>query len=102
MDYKSNKLIKDIEKKYTTIMIGALSRFEKNFSHLWTDDDYDDKEDYLRLWQQTRTDILNFGNHQARNAIEELYEYLIDQKRNDGKYYYEFKVNNKGANNNEN
>lgn len=88
MNHKQNKLIKNIEKKCTTIMIGAIAKFEQSFGHLW--DKEDDKGNYYHdLWQKTRHDILNFGNHQIRENIENLYKHFIETK--DNKYYYEFR-----------
>jgi len=92
MNQKQNKLIKNIEKKCTTIMIGAIVRFEKIFEHLWEEED--DRGNYYHdLWQQARHDILNFGNHQTRDAIEGMYKYFIEQqnKDKDKSYSYEFR-----------
>lgn len=97
MNHKQNKLIKNIEKKFTTIMIGALARFENNFSHLW-DENAPNGDDFYNKWEQTRHDILNFGNHQLRLGIEELYEFFIEERKNFGQYHYEFKLNKKGEN----
>lgn len=89
MNQKQNKLIKDVEKKCTTIMIGAIARFEKIFDHLWENED--DKGNYYHdLWQKARHDILNFGNHQTRETMESLYKYFIDNKGNHP-YSYEFR-----------
>jgi hypothetical protein len=93
MNQKQNKLIKDIEKKCMTIMIGSLARFEKSFEHLWEIED--EKGDYYHdLWQRTRHDALNFGNHQIRDAIENLYTYFIQNKGQDKSYSYEFRFKN--------
>jgi hypothetical protein len=93
MNHKENKLIKDIEKKFTTIMIGSLARFEKNFGYLWENETANSDEFYNK-WEKTRYEILNFGNHQLRLGIEELYEFFINQKKI-GQYQYNFKINNK-------
>jgi hypothetical protein len=99
MNQKQNKLIKDTEKKCTTIMIGALARFEETFGKLWEKED--ELGDYYHdLWQKARHDILNFGNHQTRLAIENMYKYFINDKNNNHKYNYEirFDKENKGDN----
>lgn len=95
MNQRQNKLIKNIEKKFTTIMIGALARFENNFGYLW-DENAPDGDDFYNRWEKARHEILNFGNHHIRTGIEELYEYFINDRK-PGTYYYEFKPkNNKG------
>lgn len=89
MNQKENKLIKDVEKKCITIMIGSIARFEKIFEHLWEKED--ERGNYYHdLWQKARNDILNFGNHQTRDAVENLYKYFIDNKINHP-YSYEFR-----------
>lgn len=102
MNKAETKLIKDIEKKCTTIMIGSIARFEKTFSHLW-DSDTAKSDAYYDTWQETRHDILNFGNYQIREAMENLYQYFIEKKKSNKQYSYEFHVKNKiGDNTNEN
>lgn len=98
MNHKQSKLIKNIEKKFTTIMIGALARFEDNFSYLW-DENAPNGDDLYNKWEKTRNDILNFGNHQLRLGVEELYEFFIQEKKLSEQYYYEFKINNRKGDN---
>jgi hypothetical protein len=94
MNQKQDRLIRDVEKKCTTIMIGSLARFEKAFEHLWEkENEIGDK--YHDLWQNVRHDILNFANHQSRLAVENLYKHFIEEKQNTGKNYYEFRFDNK-------
>lgn len=90
MNQKQNKLIKDMEKKCTTIMIGAIARFEEVFGYLW-DDDNEQADKYYDMWQQTRHDILNFGNHHIRDATESLYKYFLNNKDSHKEYSYEFR-----------
>lgn len=98
MNQKQSNLIKDIEKKCTTIMIGSLARFEQAFGHLWEKEDKNG-DYYHEIWQSVRHDILNFGNHQSRIAVENLYKHFIDNKESPkGKYYYEFRFKDKGEN----
>jgi len=92
MNHKQNKLIKNIEKKFTTIMIGALARFENNFGYLW-DDDAPSGDEFYNKWEKTRNEILNFSNHQLRSGVEELYEFFINEKKI-GSYHYEFNIKN--------
>jgi hypothetical protein len=93
MNHKQNKLIKDVEKKCTTIMIGAIARFENIFGYLWEKED--EKGNYYHdLWQQARQEILNFGNHQSREAVENMYKFFIQEKNNTRPYSYEFRFKN--------
>jgi hypothetical protein len=92
MNQKENKLIKNIEKKFTTIMIGALARFENNFGYLW-DENSQNGDDFYNKWEKTRNEILNFGNNQLRLGVEELYEFFIYNKKI-GSYHYKFDTKN--------
>jgi hypothetical protein len=96
MNYQQNKLIKNIEKKCTTIMIGALARFEEKFGHLW-EEEGDPKADAMHeLWQETRHNVLNFGNHNIRTATEDLYRYFIKNEENPDPVQYRYNFNLKG------
>lgn len=84
--YAQNRLGVSLNKRMRTIMIGSLAAFEDSFSLLWGSDkpmsDLTDKETKFReLWEQTRTNILNKGNNQARLATEELGEYTTEWNR---------------------
>lgn len=97
MNKKENQLIKDTEKKCTTIMIGALVRFEKAFKHLW--DKEDERGDYYYdIWQNVRNDILNFGNNQLRETVENMYKFFIENKNNTNSHYYEFRFDKQPGN----
>lgn len=98
MNHKQDKLIKNIEKKCTTIMIGALARFEDNFGYLWEEEGDAESDLNHNKWQNVRSNILNFGNHQIRAAVEELYRYFLENKHSNGNYNYEFNLNKKGDN----
>lgn len=90
MNKNQNKLIKDIEKRCTTLMIGSLARFEDNFAYLWEDGN---NEKFEQLWEDTRHEILNFGNHQIRSIVEDLFRHFLNQNDNTGKYHYQLPVN---------
>ena len=80
------RLVKNIEKKFQTTMIGSLSSFENVFGELWghgkTDENLTDEEIYWRAkWEVVRTEVLNNGNHQLRGAIEEVMEYTMTWNR---------------------
>jgi hypothetical protein len=96
MNHRQNKLIKDTEKKCITIMIGALARFEEFFGHLWEKEGDAESDKLHDIWQQVRGSVLNFGNHQTRLAVEDLYRYFLDHKpSSNGQYHYEFKLDKK-------
>lgn len=93
------ELIYGIEKRFKTTMIGSLAQFEQRFQHLWTENEKDDDVDkdrkkyYYELWQDTRDEILNNGNHQSRSSIKALKDFLYP---NTTKYKYNFKFREEG------
>lgn len=95
---KNNRkgIINSISKRFQTTMIGCLARFEDNFGHLWEHNSNnkltDKQEDLAELWEYTRTSILNHGNNQMREAIDEIIDYI--EKENEI-FRYHFIVNNK-------
>ena len=85
------QLVYNIEKRFKTTMIGSLAQFEKRFQHLWEDEsiDPDRREYYSELWQDTRDEVLNNGNHQSRSAIKDLKTYLFPNTiKNNYKFYF--------------
>ena len=76
-------IIQQLSKRFETTIIGCLARVEDNFGHLWGYDS--DKELTLKqkqfedLWEFTRTAILNHGNKQMREAIDEIIEYVHNE-----------------------
>lgn len=96
MSMESDRLRFYIEKRMQTIMIGAISKFEENFGHLWGH--FLDEEEPLTTeqlafaddWERTRNQILNQGNSQIRNAKDDFDKWgegSIKQK-----YSYKFPV----------
>ena len=87
-------IIQSIEKRLKTTMIGALAKFEANFGYLW-EDDSPDQEMYDNMWENTRNDILNHGNHQIRSTIKELVDYFYNKNniKYNQKYHYKFYFN---------
>ena len=79
-NYHSRKEILDkIEKRFKTIMIGGLARFEQEFGYLWNNDEAPTtkQEAYFRdKWEDLRNDLLDHGNNQIRNGIQDLHNYL--------------------------
>jgi len=86
--YKDNskkRLLINIEKKFKTTMIGALSKFEAIFGYLWGHD----KDGPLtklelemkRKWEEARTQILDNGNNNLRAAQQEIAQYTLSWNR---------------------
>jgi len=91
-----DKLLQNIEKRLKTTMIGSLAKFEENFAYLWENDTIN-REEYEDLWEETRNEILNNGNHQIRSAMKDLYQYLYGEQNNfNQKYHYKFYFKNPG------
>lgn len=89
-------LINQINKRFQTTIIGSLARFEDSFGYLWghnSDKDLTSKQqEFLDMWDYVRTSILNHGNNQMREAIDEIIQYI--DRENDF-YRYEFIIKNK-------
>ena len=79
-----DRLSKILKKKVQTTMIGALSTMEKYFGFLWNSDTgklTEDQKKMLELYQEMRSEILDKGNHQARNIDAELSQYNVEWLR---------------------
>ncbi len=79
------KLSKEVQKKLTTIMIGALDKYETFMGHKWghglnEDDCSDEQLDTYDIWQQCRHEIMDLGNKQIRAILSELDLYEIEWK----------------------
>lgn len=90
------RLQRIIERKIRTSFIGALSRVEQHFGHLWGHDSRvsltPDQEKYRNIYDLLRNEILNNGNNQIRAIINELSQYTIEWDR------YQYQLNVKGGN----
>lgn len=100
-DQSKKRLMQNLEKKFKTTMIGALSRFEKQFGFLWGHGkdprDLTAKErEFLELWTQTRTEVLDNGNNQLRIASEEVAQYTVAWEKY--KAVFTFKDNKENTN----
>lgn len=85
----NQKIIQEIEKRFKTLMIGSISRFEQSFGYLWNHghEPTNNKEEFFRdKWEDLRYDLLNHGNNQMRLAVSELSSYL----NNESKYTYKY------------
>lgn len=80
-------LIKNIQKKFQTTMIGSLARFEESFAFLW-EDEHPDREKFEEKWEYTRNNILNNGNKQLRLAINDIIKYSKPESRYKYKFYF--------------
>lgn len=65
------KLVKIVEAKIKTTMIGALASIEKHFQFLWEDDGPEARE-MKELYAELRAEILDKGNGQIRKLEAEL------------------------------
>lgn len=91
-----DKLLDDVEKRFQTLMIGAISRVEKSFGYLWnhgSDPTNETQASFRQKWDNLRTELLNHGNNQIRLAINSIEDYL--DGNNKFSYQYNFKINNK-------
>lgn len=75
-DNSKHRLVKNVCKKFQTTMIGALAAFEKRFGHIWDKDPA-----WQRIWEETRTEVLDVGNKNLRAAEQEIGEYTISWDR---------------------
>lgn len=100
MNSRHNKkgIINQITKRFQTTIIGSLARFEDSFGYLWghnSDKDLTAKQqEFLDMWDHVRTSILNHGNNQMREAIDEIIEH-IEKENNLFKYHFIINKNNK-------
>ena len=78
----NERLSTTIGTKIKTSFIGAISRFEKYFGHLWghgkKEKDLTSEERLFRdLWNKCRIDVLTNGNNQARAMTAEVKQYDV-------------------------
>lgn len=95
MNKYQEQIIKNIETRLRTIMIGSLSRIEKHLSYLWNygdDPETKDQEDFSDKWEELRLEILNHGNNQIRSAINDMVTFF--NKENKYNYNYKFIFDN--------
>ena len=74
------RLKKEISKKIQTTMIGSLSSMEKFFGFLWGEESDELTKDQVKMrdiFEEMRTDILDKGNMQIRNADSEIDTYDV-------------------------
>lgn len=84
------ELMRNIETRLKTTMIGGIAQFEKYFGYLWENDSMH-REKYEDLWEEARNNILNNGNHQIRLAMRDLADYNSNRPSSfSEKYKYKF------------
>ena len=76
---EKKKIIKLIQSRIRTTMIGAISSIEEFFGFLWNASDLsdEDKQKMLQIFLQTRSNILDKGNVQIRNIENDLDKFNI-------------------------
>jgi len=98
--YRANskrQLMYNIEKKFKTTMIGALSRFENLFGYLWGHGKEHltaSEKEFKKMWEEVRTEILDNGNTQMRTALDEINHYAVEFQ----KYKTDFMLNKENRN----
>jgi len=80
------RLITNIEKKFKTLMIGALAAFEESFGEVWGHGNWpenptEEQKIWRDEWEKVRTKILNSGNNQLRAALDEIAQYTMTWNR---------------------
>ena len=81
---RNKKILKRfIKKRIETTMIGALAAFEEVFGDIWGyDKDYEDlttkEKNFDENWEYVRTRILDLGNLQLKQALDELDRYNLE------------------------
>ena len=77
------RLCRILKKKIQTTMIGALSTVEEHFGFLWDSPEVDQNQKLAmkELYNKLRSDILDKGNHQARNIDVELSHYDVNLQK---------------------
>ena len=90
-----DRLTKNCKKKVQTTMIGALSSIEDHLGFLWGHDKdqelTEQQKKYEIIWDDLRNEILNHGNYNLREGLEDVEEFF---DRAD-KYSYQFIMNNR-------
>ena len=102
--YNPERLQFYMKKRIQTTMIGAIARMERHFGHLWGQDKNEEdltpeEEKFADMWDFTRNEILNHGNKQMREVVDDFYEYggLFRNR-----YHYNFRVNQDNQNRKDN
>lgn len=95
---QENMIFDNLEKRFKTLMIGTLYRFEQSFGYLWNHGEEPHSENQIKFrqkWEDLRTDILNHGNNQIRLALNELDRFIDHQNKYSYNYKFVFNKNNR-------
>ena len=83
-----DKFLEQSCRRVQTTMIGALSKMENSFGHLWghfKDGPLTEQEEaFADLWDDTRNSILNQGNKEIRNLKQDHMKESADRIRQSG------------------
>jgi hypothetical protein len=93
LEESRKRLDKIMTTKIRTAFIGAIDAFEQSFGFLWGQDKKDSErteseKQMFELFQKARTEALNTGNTQLRNARTEIANHTVEWKR----YHLDFPV----------
>jgi hypothetical protein len=93
-DASKERLVKCVETKINTTMIGSLSLIEEKLGHMWGQGKprhmlTETERRMSALKDELRTEILNNGNTQKRAAIAEINQYDVHWNR----YHYDIGIN---------
>ena len=84
-EVSKRKLIDSVTLRLRTVMIGALARFENEFGALWGHNKGGPKTqqqlDLYNKWQKVRTEILDLGNNNIRDAERDIAQYTLSWNR---------------------
>lgn len=80
------KLIKNINKKFTTSNIGCVDSVEKFFGMVWghgkpESEKTEQEKEWFKIWQDCRKEMMDKGNHERRSAQKELNQYNVSWNR---------------------
>jgi len=90
-NHSRRQIMDQIEKRFKTIMIGSLARFEKEFGYLWNNEEEPNtkQEVYFReKWEELRNDLLDHGNNQIRHGLQDLGRYLSSVEKYNLQIFY--------------
>jgi hypothetical protein len=93
LENSRKRLDKIMTTKIRTSFIGAIDAFERNFGFLWGQEKEESErteteKQMFELYQKARTEALNTGNTQLRNARTEIANNVVEWKR----YHLDFPV----------
>ena len=98
------ELIKAIEKRFQTTMIGSLARIEDHFGFIWGHDKEMisiEQSDNRNVWQDLREDILDHCNYQMRSTLTDLRKFLQEENKDQVKLTKSCKIDTQLSNSNQ-